>query len=143
MPGIRTDGPVNDALWSLSERSQFMKNIADNLYQNFIEKSQIFNHRTRNRADLRIPRVRLEFSKRTFYFIGVPFINWNDIREGIRETRPIARFKRELRSIYFNAEATNATPWSSSNSYYHQIFVTRLLFLEDSSCISIDEMKNK
>ena len=50
----------------------------DNLRHKFVERSI-----TRNRGDLQIPKIRLEYTKRSFYFSGVK--NWNDIPGSIRE----------------------------------------------------------
>ena len=43
----------------------------DNLRHKFVEKSLICEYRTRNHRDLQIPKVRLEYAKKSFYFSGV------------------------------------------------------------------------
>ena len=48
----------------------------------------ISEYGTRNHGDLQIPKVRLEYAKRCFYFSGVK--KWNNIPGNIRE-RPLAR----------------------------------------------------
>ena len=68
MPSIRTDG---------------------NLRHKFTERSLISEYKIRNRGDLEIPKVRLEYAKRSFYFPGVK--NWNDIPDNVRE-----RFNRSF-----------------------------------------------
>ena len=60
----------------------------------------ISEHRTRNHGDLQIPKVRLEYAKRSFYFSGVK--NWNDIPDNIRERDSIARFRTGLRDYLLN-----------------------------------------
>ena len=43
----------------------------ENLRHKFIERSMITDYGTRNHGDLQIPKVRLEYAKRSFYFSGV------------------------------------------------------------------------
>ena len=43
----------------------------ENLRHKFTERSMISEYRTRNHGDLQIPKVRLEYAKRSFYFSGV------------------------------------------------------------------------
>ena len=49
----------------------------DNLRHKFVERSMVSEFKTRNHRDLQMPKVRLEYTKRSFYFSGVK--NWNDI----------------------------------------------------------------
>ena len=39
----------------------------DNLRHTFVERSMVSEHKTRNHRDLQIPKVRLEYAKRSFY----------------------------------------------------------------------------
>ncbi len=71
-----------------------------NLCQKFTKRSSISEYRTRNQRDLEIPKVRLEYAKRSFYFSGVK--NWNDIPISIREKESIARFKTGFREYLLN-----------------------------------------
>ena len=64
----------------------------DNLRHRFAERSMISEYGTRNHGDLQIPKVKLEYAKRHFYFLGVK--NWNEIPDNIREQEPLARFKK-------------------------------------------------
>ena len=65
---------------------------------------------TRYRGDMQIPKVRLEYAKRSFYFSGVK--NWNDIPDSVRERESIARFKTGLRDYLLNlSQDPNTTPW--------------------------------
>ena len=66
----------------------------DNLCYKFVERPTTSEHGTRNRRGLQIPKVRLEYAERSFYFSG--FKNWNDIPGNIREQESLALFKRDL-----------------------------------------------
>ena len=82
----------------------------ENLRHKFTERSMISEYRTRNSGDLQIPKVRLEYAKRSFYFSGVK--NWNDIPDNIRERESIARFRTGLRDYLLNlSQDPNTTPW--------------------------------
>ena len=81
----------------------------DNLRHKFVERSMVSEYKTRNHRDLQIPKVRLEYAKRSFYFSGVK--NWNDIPDNIREQESIARFKKRFRKYFQNLQDPNTTPW--------------------------------
>ena len=81
----------------------------DNLRHKFVERSMVSEHKTRNHRDLQIPKVRLEYAKRSFYFSGVK--NWNDIPGNIREQESLARFKKRFRKYLQNLQDPNTTPW--------------------------------
>ena len=81
----------------------------DNLRHKFVERSMISEYGTRNRRDLQIPKIRLEYAKRSFYFSGVK--NWNDIPGSIREQKSLARFKKTFRKYLQNLQGLNMTPW--------------------------------
>ena len=82
----------------------------ENLRHKFTERSMISEYRTRNHGDLQIPKVRLEYAKRSFYFSGVK--NWNDIHDNVRERDAIARFRTDLRDYLLNlSQDPNTTPW--------------------------------
>ena len=82
----------------------------ENLRHKFTERSIISEYRTRNHGDLQIPKVRLEYAKRSFYFSGVK--TWNDIPDNIRERDSIARFRTGLRDYLLNlSQDPNTTPW--------------------------------
>ena len=55
----------------------------NNLRHNFVERSMISEYGTRNHRDLRIPKVKLEYTKRSFYFSSVK--NLNEIPDNIPE----------------------------------------------------------
>ena len=72
----------------------------ENLCHKFTERSMISEYRTRNRGDLQIPKVRLEYAKQGFYFSGVK--NWNDILNNNREKEYISCFKTGFREYLSN-----------------------------------------
>ena len=69
----------------------------------------ISEYGTRNRRDLQIPKIRLEYPKRSFYFSSVK--NWNDIPGSIREQETLARFKIRFRKYLQNLQGPNTNPW--------------------------------
>ena len=80
-----------------------------NFHHKFGERYLISEYRTRNRRDLQIPKIRLEYAKRSFYFSGVK--NWNDIPVSIREQESLARFKKRFRKHFQNLPGPNTSPW--------------------------------
>ena len=46
-----------------------------NFRNKYVERSMISEYETRNHTDLQIPKVSLEYAKRSFYFFGVE--HWN------------------------------------------------------------------
>ena len=82
----------------------------ENLRHKFTERSVISDYRTRNFGHLQIPKVRLEYAKRSFYFSGVK--NWNYIPNNIREKESVARFRTGFREYLLNlSKDPNTTPW--------------------------------
>ena len=115
MPSIRTDGLANgsQSLISFDQGVMTYRILHDpcpeNLRHKFAERSMISEYRTRNHGDLQIPKVRLEYAKRSFYFSG--FKNWNDIPNKIREKESICRFKTGFREYLSNLpQDPNTTP---------------------------------
>ena len=66
------------------------------LQNKFIERSVISKYNTRNRRDLHVQKLTLEYTKRGFLYTGP--IAWNNIPQPIRDTDSIVRFKKKLRS---------------------------------------------
>ena len=60
------------------------------LQNKFIERSVISKYNTRNRKDLRVQKLTLEYTKRGFLYTGP--IAWNNIPQPIRDTDSIVRF---------------------------------------------------
>ena len=89
----------------------------ENPRHKFTERSMISEYRTRNHGDLQIPKVRLEYAKRSFYFSAKSFEfsgvkNWNDIPDNIGERDSIARFRIGLRDYLLSlSQDPNTTPW--------------------------------
>ena len=67
----------------------------DNLRHKFVERSIVPEYKTRNHRDLQIPKVRLEYAERSFYFSGVK--NLNDIPGNIPDQESLACFKKRFR----------------------------------------------
>ena len=64
----------------------------ENLRHKFTERSMISDYRTRIRVDLQIPKVRVEYAKRSSYFSGVK--NWNDMNG-----MALTTFEKETQSL--------------------------------------------
>ena len=69
----------------------------------------ISEYGTRHHRDLQIPKVRLKYAKRSFYFSGVK--NWNDIPVNIREQELLSLFKKRFRKYLEKQQGPNTTPW--------------------------------
>ena len=74
MPSIRTNGPANGSLQNHCQGVMTYKILHDlypeNLSHKFTERSMISEYSTRNREDLQIAKVRLEYAKPSFYFLS-------------------------------------------------------------------------
>ena len=70
----------------------------ESIRHKFVERSMVSEYGTRNHRNLQIPKVWLEYAKRSSYYSGVK--NWNDIPDNIREQKSIARLKKVLESIF-------------------------------------------
>ena len=64
-------------------------------FRHFVERSMVSDYGTRNHRDLQIPKVRLEYANRGFYFYGAK--SWNKIPDNIREQESFALFEKHLR----------------------------------------------
>ena len=60
----------------------------ENRRHKFTERSIVSEYRTRNRGDIPIPKVRLEYAKRSVYFSGVKI--WHAIPDNIREKESLS-----------------------------------------------------
>ena len=81
----------------------------ENFRHKFVERSIVSEYKTRNHRDLQIPKVRLEYAKRCFYFSGVK--NWSDTPGNIQEQESLARFKKRFRKYFQNLQDPNMTLW--------------------------------
>ena len=79
----------------------------DNLCNKCVKSFMVSEYKTRNHRDLQIPKVRLEYAKRSFHFSGVK--NWSDIPGNIRERESLARFKKRFRKYLQNLQDLNTT----------------------------------
>jgi len=59
----------------------------------------IFEYETRNHRDMHIPKARLEYGKRGFYFYGSKILN--EFPDDIREQESLTRFKNILESAFW------------------------------------------
>ena len=65
----------------------------EGLQNMFIERSVISKYNTRNRRDLHMQKLKLEYTKRGFLYTGP--IAWNNIPQSIRDTESIVRLKKD------------------------------------------------
>ena len=63
----------------------------ESLHDKFGERSSISKYDTRNKTDLQIPRLNLDFSRKSFNYTGLK--TWNSIRAHIRESDTLTWFK--------------------------------------------------
>ena len=92
----------------------------DNLRHKFFERSMVSEYKTRNHRDLQIPKVRLEYAERNFYFLGVK--NWNDILGNIRDQESLAHFKKSFRKYLQNLQGPNTTLGRAAILLYLPLF---------------------
>ena len=78
MPNTKMDGTVIGWMKSLISFDQGVMTYKilhglcpDYLRHKFIERSMVSEYKTRNHRDLQVPKGRLEYAKRSFYFSGV------------------------------------------------------------------------
>ena len=69
----------------------------------------VSEYKMRNHRDLQIPKIKLEYAKRSFYFSGVK--NWNDMPGNIQEQESLARFKKRFRKYLQNVKDPSTAPW--------------------------------
>ena len=72
----------------------------ESLHDKFAERSSISKYDTRNKTDLQIPRLNLDFSRKSFNYTGLK--TWNSIPTHIRETGTLTRFKNGLKSHFLS-----------------------------------------
>jgi len=68
----------------------------------------ISEYEMRNHRDMHIPKARLEYGKRGFYFYGSKILN--EFPDDIREQESLTRFKNILECL-LNLQGPNTTPW--------------------------------
>ena len=62
----------------------------------FIRRTQISKYESRRTNDLQIPKLRLEFSKNSFSYVGAKI--WNDIPNDIRNMESTHLFKHKMKT---------------------------------------------
>ena len=82
----------------------------EGLQNKFMERSVISKYNTRNRSDLHVQKLKLEYTKRGFLYTGP--IAWNNIPQSIRDTDSIVRFKKKTKISPF--ELTESAPHEST-----------------------------
>lgn len=68
------------------------------LHDKFAERSTIGKHGTKNKTDLQILRLNLDFDRKSFNYTGLEA--WNSIPKHIRESNTLTRFKNGLKIIF-------------------------------------------
>ena len=72
----------------------------ESLHDKFAERSSISKYDTRNKTDLQIPRLNLDFSRKSFNYTGLK--TWNSIPTRIRGSCTLTRFKNGLKSHFLS-----------------------------------------
>ena len=72
----------------------------ENLHDKFAERSTISKYGTRNKTDLQIPRLNLDFSRKSSNCTGLK--TWISIPTHIRETSTLTRFKNGLKNHFLS-----------------------------------------
>ena len=85
------------------DRSVLISKISDkicpeSLHDKFAERSTISKYGTRNKTDLQIPRVNLDFSRKTSNNTGRKA--WNSFPTYVRESNALTGFKNGLKIIF-------------------------------------------
>ena len=70
------------------------------LHNKFAERPTISKYDTRNKTDLQIPRLNLDFSRKSFTYTELK--TWNSIPTYIRESSTLTRFKNGLKSQFLS-----------------------------------------
>ena len=70
------------------------------LHDKSVERYSISKYDTRNKTDFQIPRLNLDFSKKSFNFTGLE--TWKSIPTQIRESGKLTRFKNGLKSHFLS-----------------------------------------
>ena len=70
------------------------------LLYKFAERSTISKYGTRNKTDLQIPRLNLDFCRHIFNYTGLK--TWNSIPKHIRESNTLTLLKNGLKSHFLS-----------------------------------------
>ena len=66
--------------------------------QKFTKRSHVSKYETRRANDLKIPRPRLEITKKSFSYKGAKV--WNDISNNISNVESATFFKKQVRNYF-------------------------------------------
>ena len=72
----------------------------ESLHDKFADRSSISKYDTRNKTDLQIPRLNLDFSRKSFNYTGLK--TGNSIPTHIREFGTLTRFKNGPKSHFLS-----------------------------------------
>ena len=76
----------------------FNKICPESQHDKFAKRSMISKYGTRNKTDLQIPRLNLDFSRKSFNYTGLK--TWNYIQTHIKESNTLTRFKNGLKNRF-------------------------------------------
>ena len=72
----------------------------ENLHDKFVEGSTISKYGTRNKTDLQIPRLNLDFSRKRFNYTALN--TWDSIPKHIRQFNTLTQFKNGLQNHFLS-----------------------------------------
>ena len=72
----------------------------ESLHGKFAERSSTSKYNTRNKTDLQIPRLNLDYSRKSFHYTGLK--TWNAIPTKLRESNTLTQFKNGLKNHFLS-----------------------------------------
>ena len=72
----------------------------ESLHGKFAERSSTSKYNTRNKTDLQIPRLNLDYSRKSFHYTGLK--TWNAIPTQLRESNTLTQFKNGLKNHFLS-----------------------------------------
>ena len=76
----------------------------ESLHGKFAERSSTSKYNTRNKTDLQIPRLNLDYSRKSFHYTGLK--TWNVIPTQLRESNTLTQFKNGLKNHFLSRKKT-------------------------------------
>ena len=90
--------------WYFDRSVQMFKIInkicPESLHGKFAERSSTSKYNTRNKTDLQIPRLNLDYSRKSFHYTGLK--TWNAIPTQLRESDTLTQFKNGLKNHFLS-----------------------------------------
>ena len=86
-------------------------------HDKFGERSSISKYDTRYKTDLQIPRLNLDFSRKSFNYTGLR--TWNSILTHIRESNTLTLFTNGLKSHFLSRRKHSFTHESMKEQCWH------------------------